>query len=446
MATFPELIPASRVYTPGSFPNAAFKAYSGIESRVRHSNVILETSLGLTFMGISQAQLLSILSHYNGQIGGFEAFDLPSSIWNGLSAVADFSLTSYRWRYVEPPEVEDIPSGGHNVTLSLVTVAYEGAITIGLIQILAANFTSGAARASNGLTLSIASSFAAGGVTVAADGITATISSTITGGTPSYYPPGVGSSVILSITSEGAATSGGLDLAIASSIQSDPTIAYADFDRTVTASIVGGAATVVMPYFIEYNNFASTAGLNLISTDGVTNNHIYITNAATSSNAGNVWWNTLRAYNSSFTVEWQFECSGGSGADGFCIQWYTNSSTLGGTGGDTGRVKNFNAQHAIQFLTFGTDKFVWWKNNSQQGAQITSPIDFRQDVYYWLDYDHTAQTAKIYASTSSTKPASAAHTFTSFLFDGTQRYMGFGAATGGSTDNHILKMWRAKSL
>jgi len=184
-----------------------------------------------------------------------------------------------------------------------------------------------------------------------------------------------------------------------------------------------------------YANFASTAGLTLVSTDGVTSNNLYITNTA-GGNVGNVYRSTAINFNRSFSVQWVFECSGGTGADGFCIQWTPTNNTNGSVGGGVGYVST--AINAITFLTFTSNNVTWYKSNVSQGAQAQA-ISFRQNVYYWFDYDHALSTGKVYYSTSSAKPASPQHSYTGFSFDSSSYYIGFGAATGGSTDNHILK-------
>ena len=81
-----------------------------------------------------------------------------------------------------------------------------------------------------------------------------------------------------------------------------------------------------------YANFASTVGLSLVSTDGVTSNSLYVTNTAIS-NIGNVYRSTAIIFNRSFSFQWVFECSGGTGADGFCLQWTPTNNTNGGVGG-----------------------------------------------------------------------------------------------------------------
>lgn len=187
-----------------------------------------------------------------------------------------------------------------------------------------------------------------------------------------------------------------------------------------------------------YTNFASTDGLILVSTDGVSGNALYITNTVTG-NVGNIYRSTAINFNRNFSFEWIFECSGGTGADGFCLQWTPTNNSNGLVGGGVGLLSN--AVNAITFLTFTNNNVTWYKNNISQGEQ-TQTLSFRQNVYYWFDYDHTLSTGKVYYSTNNTKPVSPQHSYTGFIFDLNSYYIGFGAATGGSTDNHILKSMR----
>lgn len=188
----------------------------------------------------------------------------------------------------------------------------------------------------------------------------------------------------------------------------------------------------------NYLNFSSIDGLTLVSTSGISNNWIYITNA-NNGEVGNVYRSNAIKYNRSFSVEWVFECSGGSGADGFSLQWTPTNNSNGGLGGGVGLIST--AVNAITFLTHVNNNVTWYKSNISQGAQAQA-ISFRQNVYYWFDYDHVSSTGKVYYSTSSTKPISPQHSYTSFTFDSSNYYIGFGAATGGATDNHILKSFR----
>ena len=143
MTTFPSLQPTDRRFTPGSYPNRALVTYSGREGRVRQSNVMVSSTVRLAFTGLTATQMLSIATHYNGQFGGFAAFDLPSSVWLGFTTPSAFQLGGYLWRYASPPTVEDLQTGYYNVDVSLESVPYEGATLLGLTGVVKQTFAAG---------------------------------------------------------------------------------------------------------------------------------------------------------------------------------------------------------------------------------------------------------------------------------------------------------------
>ena len=148
MATFPTLSPSSRTFTPGDYPHTPFTGMSGVQNRVRNSNVMLASQLRLRFVGITESQMLSILSHYQGQKGTFISFPLPSAVWSGTSTPSDYQLTGYGWRYIEPPMVEDLTfSQRHNVELVLETVPPEGTALAGLAEAVVYSILGGVAPA-----------------------------------------------------------------------------------------------------------------------------------------------------------------------------------------------------------------------------------------------------------------------------------------------------------
>ena len=186
----------------------------------------------------------------------------------------------------------------------------------------------------------------------------------------------------------------------------------------------------------NYPDFSSTAGLSLVSTAGVISNLLYLTTAV-NNDVGNVYRSTAIPYNRNFSFEWNFECSGGTAtpADGFCLQWTTTNNTNGGIGGGVGLLAS--AYQAFTFLTFTNNSFTWYKQNVSQTIQTGQ--NFYRNLFYWADYIHATSTIKLYFSTTNVKPASANFTLTGFSFDSTSYYIGFGAATGGSTENNILR-------
>ena len=218
---------------------------------------------------------------------------------------------------------------------------------------------------------------------------------------------------------------------------------YSLEDLTIVDSLslrLGLTVPVFLVPIIEYSDFSSTDGLSLVSTYGVVSNKLYLTDA-TSNDVGNVWTSATTNYNRDFTVNWVMEVGGGSGADGFCLQWYTANNVNGGQGGDAGRVSSSNVANAFGFNTFGSSTVKWFKNNSEQSSQSCTLAggSWRTTVYYWLDYSHTLSQAKLYYSTTNSKPLVPQHTFVSISFGTTPYYIGFGAGTGGANDNHILQ-------
>jgi hypothetical protein len=186
----------------------------------------------------------------------------------------------------------------------------------------------------------------------------------------------------------------------------------------------------------DYPNFSSVTGLTQVSTAGVISNALYLTQA-TNADTGNVYRSTAIRYNRNFSFEWNFECSGGSTppADGFCLQWTTTNNTNGGAGGSVGYIST--AINALAFKTFTNNDFTWYKNNVAQ-TPVTGQ-NFYRNLFYWADYNHAASTMNIYFNTTNAKPLSANFSLADFSFDSTNYYIGFGAATGGATENHILR-------
>ena len=217
-----------------------------------------------------------------------------------------------------------------------------------------------------------------------------------------------------------------------------PTADLSGLLQSVTASNIGWTASLPVFDDLDYPNFASTDGLVLVGTDLISNNWIYLTTTGMSKN-GNVYSDRAIRYNRNFSFEFQFECSGGFGADGFCVQWTTTNNSNGGVGGDVSVIADSSTINALRFQTWSNNRIQWLHNNVEVTTSSLGGFNIRQNVYYWMDYNYGTSTLNIYYSTSNTKPGSPQQTFTSFTFDSGLYYIGFGAATGGSDDNHILK-------
>jgi hypothetical protein len=189
----------------------------------------------------------------------------------------------------------------------------------------------------------------------------------------------------------------------------------------------------------SYPNFVSTGDTVSVGNVSLSSNILYLTTAV-GGQVGNVYRTTAIQYNRNFSTQWSTFIGGGTGgADGYCVQWTPTNNTNGPTGASVGLLST--AVNAITFLTFDKNNYTWYKNNVSQGATSVSAGFWRQTLYFWGDYNHSAQTFALYYSTTNSKPGSPNQTFNSFSFDSGSYYMGFGAATGGATDNHELLSW-----
>ena len=67
--SFPALVPSSRSYSPGVFPEQQFQSQNGAVVRVRYGNQRYSSSLSLTFANISDESAKSILENYVAVMG-----------------------------------------------------------------------------------------------------------------------------------------------------------------------------------------------------------------------------------------------------------------------------------------------------------------------------------------------------------------------------------------
>ena len=191
----------------------------------------------------------------------------------------------------------------------------------------------------------------------------------------------------------------------------------------------------------SYANFASTAGITLVGAAAVSGGTIIALTTTSSAAVGNMYRTTAIQYNRNFSAQWSSFIGGGTGADGYCVQWTTTNNTNGTAGGGVGRIEASSTINAIGFYTYINNNFQWYKSNVLQSTTSVSAGFWRQRLYFWADYNNSAQTLALYYSTTNSKPGSPNITYSSFSFDTGSYYMGFGAAIGGSNDNQEILSW-----
>ncbi len=122
MATFPAIIPTTRLYTQGDFPSAIQASSSGATTGFRRGNRRINQTLQLTFDNLTETQVNLIRTHYDGQNGSFEIFYLSSSTWSGYTSSPVALVSDFAWLYATPPTISDGITSKWNVEIELVSV------------------------------------------------------------------------------------------------------------------------------------------------------------------------------------------------------------------------------------------------------------------------------------------------------------------------------------
>jgi hypothetical protein len=195
--------------------------------------------------------MLDVWNHYNGRRGEFRSFDLPAEVAS-YGSITDYVPGNYLWRYAGPGSVEDLPCGGHNVSLTLETVPPIAASVVGADLFLRLRLSAGVAAGGEyapGINETITLSVAGGDAFVALNGIAEAIQIGIVTGTAAgdMYVSGIGWPLFLTLNS-GAGYNAGRP----------------GIDEAIDLVLVGGAAEAQAPSGDP--NFANV--LLLLSFDG----------------------------------------------------------------------------------------------------------------------------------------------------------------------------------
>ena len=118
------LVPSTRSYSPGEYPQSEFQALNGVKTIIRYGKRRYDSTLTLGFNNIADSDAAAILENYE---------DI-NSIWdnvtfNGTGVIegASSQMQSYfvegsglKWRYDGPPEVTSVYPGRSNVQCKFV--------------------------------------------------------------------------------------------------------------------------------------------------------------------------------------------------------------------------------------------------------------------------------------------------------------------------------------
>jgi len=118
---FPPIRPSSRNVQTGRFPVKVFNAINGTSVTRLFGSKRSNSSLQLTFTGLSDKDLKQILDCYDKAYGSYDVLILPNEVWIGFNDEVRLQLQSYyQWRFNDAPTIATPFQGVFNVTVSLI--------------------------------------------------------------------------------------------------------------------------------------------------------------------------------------------------------------------------------------------------------------------------------------------------------------------------------------
>jgi len=127
--SFPALVPTSRSYSPGVFPEQQFQSQNGAVVRVRYGNQRYSSSLSLTFANITDEKAKLILENYvevmeDDNYVGFTDSDVAATNTTGepgpLTPWFTETNSLLKWKYASPPSVTSVKPGLSTVTCEFI--------------------------------------------------------------------------------------------------------------------------------------------------------------------------------------------------------------------------------------------------------------------------------------------------------------------------------------
>jgi hypothetical protein len=177
MAIFPELEPATREYTFGTFPLTEEPSASAGIIRFRHATLPAAYQLTLGYTHLTETEADQIRVHYGVQSGGFISFLLPSVIWKGHTFSGNIVPPGMQWRYTAPPEEEHHSNQRYSIVVALESDGQLKSDPDRLIVIIAVG---GAGGGGGGLELIATAALSPG--TATGGGLASTVIFTLTSG------------------------------------------------------------------------------------------------------------------------------------------------------------------------------------------------------------------------------------------------------------------------
>jgi len=125
---FPDVLPTSRSYTPGVYPQTEFVAQNGAKSVIRYGNKKTDAKLTLGFTNITDLEANEILDLYDTVNSVYDYISFSTT--NGLAGIKNNNLEKkqaekdesfkLRYRFDGPPTVTSVFPGRSNVQCKFV--------------------------------------------------------------------------------------------------------------------------------------------------------------------------------------------------------------------------------------------------------------------------------------------------------------------------------------
>jgi len=126
MATFEptNLVPSTRSYSPGEYPQNEFQALNGVKTIIRYGKYRYNSTLTLGFNNIEDSDAAAILQNYQdvNSVWDEVTFNGTGVIEGASSQLQSFFVerTELKWRYDGPPTVTSVYPGRSNVECKFV--------------------------------------------------------------------------------------------------------------------------------------------------------------------------------------------------------------------------------------------------------------------------------------------------------------------------------------
>ena len=129
MHPFPDyIIPTSRTYKPGKFPQTEFTAQNGSTSFVQYGQNFVNAELTLNFANINDGSALEILQHYERVLGDDFVIFENNAGFQGMNAELIGGLQNgrglLRWRYKDAPQITSVYPGVSSVQIAFIGYLY----------------------------------------------------------------------------------------------------------------------------------------------------------------------------------------------------------------------------------------------------------------------------------------------------------------------------------